>query len=144
MQHNPDDSIDSNGTCPTVSARVAIPLLALIAFVAIAPATAAAADPVPLQSSSTDDICSTDIPSYLSTFMELTTILGLVGLVAVWQMDTLAELLTMNPRQKRNLKQHKRSSAKSGVVLLVLGPVFSVFIRMMDVGLGSCFTYFGI
>src|SRR6056297_762359 len=67
-------------------------------------------------------ICSADkLPGMIEGFFQITTALGIIGLVVVWQADSLAEVFTMSHDQKKSLKRHKRSAMKSGLILSILG-----------------------
>jgi len=95
-----------------------------------------AVQPVAAQSNA---VCSADnLPSMIEGFFQLTTALGIVGLAIVWQADSLIEMFTLNPEQKKGLKRHKRSAMKSTVVLVVLGPLYTVAGSMMGLPLAQC------
>ena len=95
-----------------------------------------AVQPVAAQSNA---VCSADnLPSMIEGFFQLTTALGIVGLAIVWQADSLIEMFTLNPEQKKGLKRHKRSAMKSAVVLVVLGPLYTVAGSMMGLPLAQC------
>jgi hypothetical protein len=95
-----------------------------------------AVQPVAAQSNA---VCSADnLPSMIEGFFQLTTALGIVGLAIVWQADSLVEMFTLNPEQKKGLKRHKRSAMKSAVVLVVLGPMYTVAGSMMGLPLAQC------
>lgn len=84
-------------------------------------------------------VCSAErLPSMIEGFFQLTTALGIVGLAIVWQADSLIEMFTLNPDQKKGIKRHKRSAMKSVVVLLVLGPLYTVAGSMMSLPLANC------
>ncbi|WP_121823316.1 hypothetical protein [Halostella salina] len=84
-------------------------------------------------------VCSADnLPSMIEGFFQLTTALGIVGLAIVWQADSLIEMFTLNPEQKKGLKRHKRSAMKSAVILVVLGPLYTVAGSMMGLPLAEC------
>ncbi|MCU4744180.1 hypothetical protein [Natronoglomus mannanivorans] len=86
-----------------------------------------------------DVVCDAEqLPGMISGFFQITTAIGIVGLVIVWQADSLAEMFTMNPEQKKGLKRHKRTALKSTVVLLVLGPLYTVAGSAMGLPLASC------
>lgn len=86
-----------------------------------------------------DVVCDAEqLPEMISGFFQITTAIGIVGLVIVWQTDSLAEMFTMNPDQKKGLKQHKRTALKSTVVLLVLGPLYTVAGSAMGLPLADC------
>ncbi|MEY7849048.1 hypothetical protein AB7C87_07570 [Natrarchaeobius sp. A-rgal3] len=86
-----------------------------------------------------DVLCDTEqLPELVSGFFQITTTLGIVGLVVVWQADSLMEMFTASPEQKRGLKQHKRSALKSAVILLTLGPLYTVAASIMGLPLGDC------
>jgi hypothetical protein len=92
--------------------------------------------PVAAQSNA---ICSADnLPSMIEGFFQLTTGLGIIGLAVVWQADSLMEMFTLNPDQKKGLKRHKRSATKSAAVLVVLGPLYTVAGPMMGLPLAQC------
>jgi hypothetical protein len=111
----------------TLTRRAAISVL-LFSLVAV--------DPVVAQ---TNAVCSADnLPSMIEGFFQLTTALGIVGLAIVWQADSLIEVFTLNPEQKKGLKRHKRSAMKSTVVLVVLGPLYTVAGSMMGLPLAQC------
>jgi hypothetical protein len=71
-------------------------------------------------------------------FFQLTTGLGIVGLAVVWQADSLIEMFTLDPEKKKGLKIHKRSAMKSAVVLVILGPMYTVAGSMMGLPLAQC------
>ena len=84
-------------------------------------------------------VCSADnLPSMIEGFFQLTTALGIVGLAIVWQADSLIEMFTIGPEQKKGLKRHKRSAMKSAVVLVVLGPLYTVAGSIMGLPLAEC------
>ncbi len=95
-----------------------------------------AVEPVAAQDNA---VCSADnLPSMIEGFFQLTTALGIVGLAIVWQADSLIEMFTLNPDQKKGLKRHKRSAMKSAVVLVVLGPLYTVAGSIMGLPLAEC------
>ena len=84
----------------------------------------------------TNVVCNADnLPSMIEGFFQLTTALGIVGLAIVWQADSVIDMFTLNPEQKKGLKRHKRSAMKSTVVLVVLGPLYTVAGSMMGLPL---------
>ncbi len=106
----------------------ALRVLVLLSLVAIEPA--AAEDGI---------VCEAEqLPGMISGFFQITTALGITGLVVVWQADSLAEMFTVNPEQKKGLKQHKRTALKSAVILLVLGPLYTVAGSTMGLPLAEC------
>lgn len=116
---------------PTVTSRIfrqAVLTVALLSLFAV--------QPVAAQSGA---VCSADnLPGMIEGFFQLTTGLGIVGLAIVWQADSLIEMFTLNPEQKKGLKRHKRSSMKSAVVLVALGPLYTVAGSMMGLPLAQC------
>jgi len=94
-----------------------------------------AAEPAAAQNA----VCDADkLPGMIEGFFQLTTGLGIAGLAVVWQADSLIEMFTLNPDQKKGLKRHKRSATKSAVVLVVLGPLYTVAGSMMSLPLADC------
>jgi hypothetical protein len=84
-------------------------------------------------------VCDAEgLPDMISGFFQITTALGIVGLVVVWQADSLAEMFTMSPEQKKGFKRHKRTALKSAVVLLVLGPLYTVAGSVMGLPIAEC------
>ena len=100
----------------------------LLSMVAVEPAAA-----------QTNAVCTADnLPEMIEGFFQLTTAVGIVGLAVVWQADSLIEMFTLNPEQKEGLKRHKRSAMKSAVVLVVLGPLYTVAGAVMGLPLAQC------
>ncbi|WP_092735313.1 hypothetical protein [Halopenitus persicus] len=84
-------------------------------------------------------VCNADrLPSMIEGFIQLSTGLGIVGLALVWQADSLLEMFTLNPEQKKGFKRHKRSALKSAIVLLALGPLYTVAGSVMGLPLADC------
>ncbi|WP_368408801.1 hypothetical protein [Haloarchaeobius amylolyticus] len=106
---------------------------------ALAVLSLAAVEPVLAQQTAQSGICGADnLPEMIEGFFQLTTGLGIVGLAVVWQADSLIEMFTLNPDQKKGLKRHKRSAMKSAVVLVILGPLYTVAGSMMGLPLAQC------
>jgi hypothetical protein len=127
----PSDPERSTDTESLLTGR--IPRQAALTFVLL---SLFAVQPVAAQSNA---VCSADnLPSMIEGFFQLTTALGIVGLAIVWQADSLIEMFTLNPDQKKGLKRHKRSAMKSTVVLVVLGPLYTVAGSMMNLPLATC------
>ena len=98
--------------------------------------TVIAVDPVAAQESA---VCEADrLPEMISGFFQLTTAIGLMGLVVVWQADSLVELFTLRPEQREGLKRHKRTALRSTVILVVLGPLYTVAGSVMNLPLAEC------
>src|SRR6056297_2190090 len=127
---------DSSQEKPKTTARNTVGLklpftIAAISLIAVEPALA--------QQTSQSAVCSADnLPGMIEGFFRLTTGLGIVGLAVVWQGDSLIELFTLNPEQKKSLKRHKQSAMKSTVILVILGPLYTVAGTMMGLPLASC------
>jgi len=84
-------------------------------------------------------VCSADkLPGMIEGFFQLSTGLGIVGLAVVWQADSLIDIFTLNPEQKKALKRHKRSAMRSAVILVVLGPLYTVAGSLMGLPLANC------
>ena len=127
---------DSPQEKPKTTARSTVGLkfpltIAALSLLAVEPALA--------QQTSQSAVCSADnLPGMIEGFFQLTTGLGIVGLAVVWQADSLIEMFTLNPDQKKGLKRHKRSAMKSAVVLVILGPLYTVAGSMMGLPLAQC------
>ncbi|CAM2974018.1 MULTISPECIES: hypothetical protein [Halobacterium] len=125
---DPERSIDTESPLTNTIPRQAALTVFLLSLFAV--------QPVAAQSNA---VCSADnLPSMIEGFFQLTTALGIVGLAIVWQADSLIEMFTLNPEQKKGLKRHKRSAMKSAVVLVVLGPLYTVAGSMMGLPLAQC------
>lgn len=86
-----------------------------------------------------DPICEADnLPGMIEGFFQLTIALGIIGFVIVWQADALLEMFTLDPQAKKSLEQHKTTALKSTVVLLVLGPLYTVAGSIMNLPLADC------
>lgn len=84
-------------------------------------------------------VCEAEqLPEMISGFFQITTALGIIGVVVVWQADSLAEMFAISPEQKKGLKQHKQTALKSAVILLVLGPIYTVAGSAMGLPLAEC------
>lgn len=129
---------DSNTTGETPHSFTAGTLTLQIP-IAIALLSVIAVEPVLAQQTSQSAVCSADnLPGMIEGFFQLSTALGIVGLAVVWQADSLIEMFTLNPDQKKGLKRHKRSAMKSAVVLLILGPLYTVAGSVMGLPLAQC------
>lgn len=71
-------------------------------------------------------------------FVQITTALGVMGLLVVWQADSLMEMFTLSREQKAQIKQHKRGAMRSAGTLVVLGPLFTVASSAMGLPIASC------
>lgn len=94
-----------------------------------------AVEPVLAQNAVCD---ATGLPDMISGFFQLTTGIGLIGVVVVWQANALAEMFTFNPDQREIIKRYRQRALKSGVILVILGPLYSVGGSMMGLPLASC------
>lgn len=84
-------------------------------------------------------VCEAErLPEMISGFFQLTTAIGLLGLVVVWQADSLVEMFTVRPDHREGIKRHKRTALRSTVILLVLGPLYTVAGGMMNLPLAEC------
>lgn len=84
-------------------------------------------------------VCDAEgLPEMVSGFFRITTTLGILGVVVVWQADSLVEMFAMSPEQKRGFEEHRRAALKSAVVLLILGPVYTVAGSVMGLPLAEC------
>lgn len=95
----------------------------------------------PVAAQESNPVCSDEsgtLPSMIEGFIQLTTALGLMGLLVVWQADELSQMFTLSSEQKQALKGHKRSSMKSAAVLVLLGPVFTIAGDIMGLPVAQC------
>ncbi len=86
-------------------------------------------------------VCGEDsgqLVTMIEGFIQLTLAIGLLGLLVVWQADELASMFTMNQRQTQALEQHKRNALKSGLILTLLGPLFTIAGNVMGLPIAHC------
>ncbi|QFU82338.1 hypothetical protein [Natronorubrum aibiense] len=122
-----DDRLDFVGRRHRI-VRSGVASLLILSLVAVDPALAQ--DGV---------VCDAEgLPDMISGFFQITTALGIIGLAVVWQADSLAEMFTMNLEQKKRLKQHKRAALKSAIILMILGPLYTVAGSAMELPLAEC------
>jgi hypothetical protein len=89
----------------------------------------------------TNPVCqegSETLVNMIEGFVQLTTGLGVMGLLVVWQADSLMEMFTMSQDQQAAFKRHKRKALKSATVLVLLGPLFTVMGSSMDLPIAQC------
>ncbi|MFC4248075.1 hypothetical protein ACFOZ7_14185 [Natribaculum luteum] len=116
--------------------RSRIPRQAAIAIVLL---TLFVVEPAAAQNNA---VCGTDkLPGMVEGFFQLTTTLGIVGFAVVWQADTLVEIFVLEPEQKKAFKRHKRSAMKSMIVIVVLGPLYTVAGSMMGLPMAECVNF---
>ena len=124
----PSNRADNQSTAASRLPKQAALIVVSLSLFAVEPAAA-----------QSNAVCSADnLPSMIEGFFQLTTALGIVGLAVVWQADSLIEMFTITPEQKKGLKRHKRSAMKSAVVLVALGPLYTVAGSMMGLPLAEC------
>ena len=133
MTETPDDSASTASPRYDLGFHVGPAVVAVLALtiVAVEPALAQAANPICEDSSDT-------LVTMTEGFLRITTGLGVMGLLMVWQADALAEMFTIGRDQKERLKRHKRQAGKSALVLIILGPLFAVAGPMMGLPVASC------
>ena len=97
-----------------------------------------AVDPVLAQE---NPICaeqSETLVNMIEGFVQLTTGLGVMGLLIVWQADSLMEMFTLKQEHQLGLKEHKRSALKSATILVLLGPLFTLMGSSMNLPVAEC------
>jgi hypothetical protein len=71
-------------------------------------------------------------------FLKITVALGVIGLILIWQVDSLVEMVTVSREQKLAIKQHKRGAMKSAGTLVIIGPLFTVAGLLMGLPIAEC------
>lgn len=107
---------------------VAGPLLALLA---VEPVAAQSAPPVCSDGSGT-------LPNVIEGFIQVTTALGLLGLLVVWQADAITENLVIGIEGKRRITQQKLRTAKTSAALVFLGTLCILASQTMHLPLAHC------
>ena len=115
----------------TRALRILIAVIVGVSLLAATPAAAQGTNPICQDESGT-------LTNMIEGFVQLTTGLGLMGLLVVWQADSLMEMFTLSREQKTALKQHKRGALKSAGVLVLLGPLFTIAGSMMGLPIAEC------
>jgi hypothetical protein len=105
--------------------------LGLLSTPAAAQDTTADSNPV-----CTDD--SNTLADLIEGFVQITTGLGIMGLLIVWQADSLMEMFQLGRERKAQFKQHKRGALRSTATLLVLPPLFTVGSSAMGLPVAQC------
>ena len=121
----------TNYTDGTRAFRILIAVIVGVSFLVAMPAAAQETNPICQDDSGT-------LTNMLEGFVQLTTGLGLMGLLVVWQADSLMEMFTLSREQKTALKQHKRGALKSTGILVLLGPLFTLAGSMMGLPIAEC------
>lgn len=111
--------------------RILLLITFVLSLMVAQPAVAQNSNPVCQDESNT-------LTNMIEGFVQLTTALGLVGLLVVWQADELAEMFTLSQEQTARLKQHKVNAMKSATVLVLLGPLFTIAGNTMDLPIAQC------
>ncbi|WP_350355484.1 hypothetical protein [Halorarius litoreus] len=116
--------------------RVLRQLLLIIGLVSLI-----AVGPVAAQSDATNPVCNDEsdtLANMIEGFVQITTGLGIMGLLVVWQSDALLSMFTFGREQKAKLKEHKRDAMRSAATLVVLGPLFTVGGSAMGLPIAQC------
>lgn len=95
----------------------------------------------PVAAQESNPICSDEsdtLANMLEGFIQITTALGVMGLLVVWQADSLLEMMTVGREQKASIQGHKRTALKSTVILICLGPLFTVAGTTMGLPIANC------
>jgi uncharacterized metal-binding protein len=94
-----------------------------------------------LAQDTTNPVCqdnSDTLANMIEGFVQITTGLGVMGLLVVWQSDSLMEMFTPNPEQRTRLKQHKRTALRSTATLVLIGPLFTIAGSSMGLPIAQC------
>jgi hypothetical protein len=86
-------------------------------------------------------ICAEDtgtLVDMIEGFVQVTTGLGVMGLLIIWQADSLLQMFTHSQEQQAGLKRHKRSALKSAAILVLLGPLFTLLGSSMELPIADC------
>ncbi|QLD91280.1 hypothetical protein HWV07_17825 [Natronomonas salina] len=95
----------------------------------------------PVAAQADNPVCSGEsgvLPNMIEGIVQLTTTLGLMGLLVVWQIDELAQMFTVPADRVESLKRHKYQAAKSAAVLVLLGPTFTIAGQLMQLPVAQC------
>lgn len=115
----------------TRALRILIAVIVGVSLLAATPAAAQETNPICQDESGT-------LSNMIEGFVQLTTSLGIMGLVVIWLGDSLMEMFTFSREQKVALKQHKRGALKSAGVLVLLGPLFTIAGPTMGFPIAEC------
>jgi hypothetical protein len=102
-----------------------------VVYIATGPAAAQADNPICADDSGT-------LVGIIEGFLKITVALGVIGLILVWQLDSLVEMVTVSREQKLAIKHHKRGAMKSAGTLVIIGPLFTVAGILMGLPIAQC------
>lgn len=95
----------------------------------------------PATAQESNPVCQDELDTLtnmIEGFVQLTTALGLIGLLVVWQADELTEMFTISQERTARLKEHKVNAMKSATVLVLLGPLFTIASNVMGLPIAQC------
>jgi hypothetical protein len=78
------------------------------------------------------------LANMIEGFLQMTTGLGLMGLLVMWQADAVVSMFTVSQEQQRRLKYHRWKTLKSAGVLVLLGPLFTLAGAEMGLPIANC------
>jgi hypothetical protein len=126
------DSRETTGTTPI--ARAAARLIGYGLVLCLLAST-----PVAAAENASSFLCEAEkLPAMIEAVFRLTTVAGVIGLITVWQGSAFLEVFTLSPEQKLALKNHRRKAFKSTLILVSIGPLFSVVGPSIGLPLASC------
>lgn len=97
----------------------------------------------PAAAQESNPICqdeSNTLVEMIEGFVQITTGLGIMGLLVVWQAESLMEMFTLDQQRKTDFKRHKQSAMKSAGILILLGPLFTLAGSAMSLPIAECVT----
>lgn len=111
-------------------------IVLIVLAVCVSPVAAQSSD-----STAQNPICADEsgtLAAMIEGFLRITTGLGLMGLLMVWQAEALLEVFMFDQERKVAIKRHKRQALKSALLLTVIGPLFAVAGSAMGLPIADC------
>lgn len=131
--HEPTVTRRQSGRWPVIGRL----LLTAVLLALVVPGTVAAQDTTGEKSVVCQDESDT-LASMIEGVVKITTGLGIIGLLVVWQAESLMSMFALGHEQKTKLKHHRNDALRSAATLVVLGPLFTVGSSVMGLPVASC------
>lgn len=138
MNTNDDDG--SNRSLASI-AKTALAVILLLNVMAVPVAAQDAGTMLCETDSSGDPTNNTnELGSLVNTWLQMMFSIGVVAAIGMYQYETLVGMVTFKQSQKRYMKEKKRDIVKAIVVLIAVGPLFTIF-ASSTIGSAGCVSF---
>lgn len=111
--------------------RVCLLVCLIVGVLLAQPAAAQESNPICQDESNT-------LVGMIEGFVQITTALGVMGLLVVWQAESLMEMFTFDQERKCEIERQRKSAMKSAGILVLLGPLFTLAGSAMNLPIAEC------